>query len=282
MSPAPSTAFHPQTDGQVERVNALVEDFLRHFVSEDQSDWVKWLPIAEFAYNNSPSASTGFSPFFAYTGYHPRFNSLVANSGVPRADEFVEHMQVIHHSLKQNLEKAKAAQARFYNGSRRLEVTYQPGDLVWLSRRNLRTLRPSNKLDVRRIGPFQVKRMVGKNAAELDLPYSLRRLHPVFNVSLLSPFLGEPFPVVDAFEGLLQDKHDAGIATFIINYRVTAQGVFEYLVRGGDTSGLDDVWTPLTQLSTTLDPWLRRFHVLSPILGPGPPISVWDARKKLF
>lgn len=86
---APSTAFHPQTDGQVERINALLEDYLSHFVSEEQSDWAKWLPIAEFSYNNTPSSSTKFTPFFTQEGYHPRFNSLVASSGVPAAEGFV-------------------------------------------------------------------------------------------------------------------------------------------------------------------------------------------------
>lgn len=64
VHPAPSTAFHPQTDGQVERINALLEDYLRHFVSEEQDDWATWLAMAEFSYNNTPSSSTKFSPFF--------------------------------------------------------------------------------------------------------------------------------------------------------------------------------------------------------------------------
>lgn len=49
VSQAPSTAFHPQTDGQVERTNALLEDHLRHFCNDKHNDWVKWLPLAEFA-----------------------------------------------------------------------------------------------------------------------------------------------------------------------------------------------------------------------------------------
>lgn len=64
MKTAPSTAFHPQTDGQVERLNAVLEDYMRHFVCEKQDDWTRWLSFAEFANNNSVSASTGFSPFF--------------------------------------------------------------------------------------------------------------------------------------------------------------------------------------------------------------------------
>lgn len=148
ISPAPSTAFHPQTDGQVERINALLEDYLRHFVSSNQDDWSMWLAMAEFSYNNTPSSSTKFSPFFAIQGYHPRYNSLVASSGVPTADLFIAHLQEIQTQLQDNLVKAKDAQSRFYNKNRRIDVTYNPGDLVWLSRRHIKTRRPNSKLDV--------------------------------------------------------------------------------------------------------------------------------------
>ena len=61
----PSTAFHPQTDGQTERVNQEIEAFLRIFVNERQDDWADWLPLAEFAYNNAVHASTRASPLSA-------------------------------------------------------------------------------------------------------------------------------------------------------------------------------------------------------------------------
>lgn len=153
ISPAPSTAFHPQTDGQVERINAVLEDYLRHFVSTDQNDWVNWLPMAEFSYNNTPSSSTKFSPFFAVHGYHPPYNSLVASSGIPAADMFISHLQDIQEDLKNNLSAAKEAQSRFYNKDKRVDIVYSPGDLVWLSRRHIKTRRPNSKLDVRRLGP---------------------------------------------------------------------------------------------------------------------------------
>src|SRR6202161_2438301 len=66
-----STAYHPQTDGQMERVNGILEQYLRIFSSHRQDDWAKLLPLAEFAYNNAEHASTGMSPFFATYGFHP-------------------------------------------------------------------------------------------------------------------------------------------------------------------------------------------------------------------
>lgn len=68
----PSTAFHPQTDGQTERVNMEIEQYLRMFVNRRQSDWAEWLPLAEFAYNNRIHSSTRHTPFELDTGRHPR------------------------------------------------------------------------------------------------------------------------------------------------------------------------------------------------------------------
>lgn len=146
--PTPLTAFYPQTDGQAERINALVEDYLRHYVSLEQDDWSQWLALAEFSYNNTPSSSTKCSPFFAVHGFHPCFNSFVASSSVLAADAFVKHMQDIHHGLLINLKKSKESQSCFHNKGRRVDVIYAPVDLVWLSRKHIKTRRSNLELDV--------------------------------------------------------------------------------------------------------------------------------------
>jgi hypothetical protein len=66
-----STAFHPQTDGQTERMNAGMELYLRVFVNRQQDDWVQWLRLSEFAANNGMSQSTKRTPFFAIQGTDP-------------------------------------------------------------------------------------------------------------------------------------------------------------------------------------------------------------------
>lgn len=222
------------------------------------------------------------TPFFSLLGYHPRFNSLTGSSGRPAADDFVQHIQRVPEALRDNLVQAKDSQARFYNKDKRVTTTYNPGDLVWLSRRNLKTKRPNNKLDVRRLGPFRVIRMVGSNAAELELPRPLQRLHPVFNVSLLMPFVGDstvqPTRAPSRWlELAIQDE--ARIKT-VLDYRVDATGVHEYLVKLGDTSDLDAVWMPLSTIPLHLDTFLERFHRLSSSLGRGPPDLVWVSRAR--
>jgi hypothetical protein len=68
-----STAFHPECDGQTERINAILEQYLRAYCNYQQNNWKQLLPMAEFCYNNSQSETTKVSPFFVNFGYHPRF-----------------------------------------------------------------------------------------------------------------------------------------------------------------------------------------------------------------
>jgi transposase InsO family protein len=67
----PSMVYHPQMDGQTERVNRKVEKYLRTFVNHKQDDWADWLPLAEFAFNNLVHEATGQTPFFLNKGQHP-------------------------------------------------------------------------------------------------------------------------------------------------------------------------------------------------------------------
>ena len=69
-----STAFHPQSDGQTERLTQTLEQYLRTFINYDQDDWNQLLPLAEYAYNNLVTAPTKMSPFYANYGYHSRTN----------------------------------------------------------------------------------------------------------------------------------------------------------------------------------------------------------------
>lgn len=104
-----STAYHPQTDGQTERVNQTLEQYLRSYTNYQQSNWSDLLPLAEFAYNNSVHSSTGITPFFANKGYHPCANlgpaSITTNS--PPAEAYVAKLNELHQVLREEIEYAK-------------------------------------------------------------------------------------------------------------------------------------------------------------------------------
>lgn len=192
-----STSYHPQTDGQTERLNAILEAYLRAYVAYLQDDWADWLALAEFATNNHVSSTTGVSPFFAVYGTNPRFDFGPVEPASDRpsaeAESFASHMERIHDHLRSEMTFAQEAYAAAANVHRTPAPSYKPGDLVWVNSKNIRTLRPRKKLDWKNLGPFKVIEPVGTHAYRLELPPRMR-YHPVFHVSLLRPASNDPVP----------------------------------------------------------------------------------------
>ena len=96
-----TSGHHPEGDGQTERVNQTLEQYLQMYCNYQQDNWSGLLPLAEFAYNNAPNATTGVSPFFANKGYHPNLTihperDLTSS----RAREFTVDLDELHSELK--------------------------------------------------------------------------------------------------------------------------------------------------------------------------------------
>jgi hypothetical protein len=192
-----STAYHPESDGQTERMNAILEQYLRAYVSYLQDDWAEWLASAEFAGNSQVSETTKVSPFFALYGFEPRFGFEPIQPDLRPATRdanlFAEQMKKIMDFCRTKIIAAQARWEDYTNLSRKPARRYLPGQKVWLNARNIQTLRPQKKLDWKNLGPFTVKRMIGSHACELELPATMR-IHPVFNVNLLCPATDNPVP----------------------------------------------------------------------------------------
>jgi len=134
-----STAFHPQTDGQTERVNAILEQYLRAYCNYQQDDWGRLLPIAEFCYNNMQTRSTKVTPFFANYGYHPRFMPDLGTQDeeIPEVSEYAAALGRLHKELRAEMKQAQMAHAEQANKARHPDPVMKPGDRVWLKRKNI-------------------------------------------------------------------------------------------------------------------------------------------------
>jgi len=181
-----STAFHPQTDGQTERVNQELEQYLRMFIDHRQEQWPEWLGTAEFTYNNKVHSSTRTSPFKANYRQDPRMGFEGRKKGkYAGAEKFVEKMKEIQEEAKAVLGKAQEDMRKYANRKRSDIEEYKVGDLVMLSTKDLKYQmvgRRTEKLTERFVGPYKIKEIISSNAVKLELPSTIR-IHLVVNVS---------------------------------------------------------------------------------------------------
>ncbi len=191
-----SSAHHQESDGQTERANETVEQYLSCFVNYHQNNWVKYLAIAEFALNNSGNASTKQTPLFVLYGRHPTADQLAVQhhqeSSVPASDEFIETLTQIHEQVKHDIAQAQEYQKNQAD-QQRSPHTFAVGDQVWLLRRFIKTTRPCAKLDNHRLGPFTIVEQINDVAFRLQFLSSMA-IHDVFHVPLLEPYHANIIP----------------------------------------------------------------------------------------
>jgi hypothetical protein len=269
INSALSTAYHPQTDGQTERMNQVLEDYLRHYCSYYQDNWDKCLDMAEFSINNLDSASLKISPFFFSYGHHPKFNIMTENLGRKDLDEFILDLQLTQETAMECLIQARKRQALYYNEKKKPSPVYVEGDMVLLLRKFIQTRRLNSKLDYRYIGPFRVVKMVGKNAIELDIEKEYPRLHPVFNVSLILRYINPNIVVGrNVLEGI-KDKYykdeevvDWKLMKSILDAREYKKGKYEILVSWEGSTVANDTWIAEEHFPESMKKYLSTFKDL--------------------
>ena len=191
----PGTAYHPQTDGKMERLNQEVERYLRVFTNYHQNDWAEWTSSAEFAYNDKAQSSTQHSPFYLNYGFHPWKGSSPRREGkVEAVKEFADQMQGIRKEAEAALHKATADMKKVYDRQRSPSLDYQIGDRVWLETTHIKSDRPTKKVDDKCYGPFTILSKHGESAYKLQLPATWMSIYPIFNECVLTPYSPPQFP----------------------------------------------------------------------------------------
>ena len=191
-----STAYHPQTGGQTERVNQILEDMLRSCAIIYGKNWDECLPFAEFSYNNSYQASIGMSPFEALYGRSCRTPLNWSESGerVYFGPDIVMEAEEKVKTIQERLQAAQSRQKRYADRGR-WELYFKVGDYAYLKVtpfKGTQRFQEKGKLAPHYVGPFRILARRGAVAYQLELPQSLSTIHNIFHISQLRKCLRVP------------------------------------------------------------------------------------------
>lgn len=188
-----SSAYHPQTDGQSERVNQCLEIYLRCFTHACPKKWSHFISLAEFWYNTSYHSAIKMSPFVALYGHEPRHWGVEASHTctAPLLEDWLEERKQMQQLLQHNLNHARQYMKNQAD-KKRTERTFQLGEEVFIKLQpyiqNSVMRRTNAKLAFRYFGPFRISKCINAVAYQVDLPPE-SRIHPVFHVSQLRKVL---------------------------------------------------------------------------------------------
>jgi hypothetical protein len=269
---AMSTAFHPQTDGETERVNQEIEQFLRVFCNYQADNWANLLPFAEFAHNVRAHSATGHSPFQIWYGFQPEFlPPATFTSQLPAVEDRLKALDQLRTEVSAALKLASEVMKR--KGPPTPSQQFTANQLVWLEGTNVKTTHPKAKLAPKRHGPFKILHTSPTNS-RLQLPPSWR-IHPVFHNSLLTPYKetrehGPNFtrPPPDITEG---ETDHYEVETVLQSRPTRNRRGIQYLVKWSGYPDSENSWVSASGMKHAKE-LIRQFHRRHPT-APKPPVN---------
>ncbi|KAJ9529437.1 hypothetical protein QJQ45_013691 [Haematococcus lacustris] len=259
-----STAYRPQSDGQTERYNRVLEKMLRHYISPTQADWPDHLALAEFPVNNSWQESIHSTPFFLNTGQSPvtpGLRDLPDGGRCPSAHAFATWWKEGVAHARRHMADAQARYKRHADTGLK-DVEFEVGAQVLLSTRNLRIKTGKvRKFGPRYVGPFVVEAKINANAYRLTLPANMSRLHSVFHVSLLKKYSGSDVGIMPPPVEWM-DKTPVYYVERLLDHRYVRAGkAGEFLVQWEGYDASFNTWEPRANL-TGCDKLLAEYNAI--------------------
>ena len=200
-------SFHPQTNGQTERVNQVIEEYLRPYHNQEQDDWTDLLQMAEHTYINSESLATSLTLIYANYGKHRE--SLNPQKTEVMNLALCAYVYWIKGAFENGKKVLQAACNRMTKNTDTRPIpplVYKIGDPIMLSTNHIKMKRPSRKTDYKFLILFQIDKIISPTAVRLILPKKWKS-HPAFNVSEIEPFIAGNRPVLD-FTKILREVSD--------------------------------------------------------------------------
>ena len=246
-----STTYHPETNGQIKKINQSMEAYFRHYVNVKQDNWVSFLPITQLAHNNKKSDTTGLIPFFANHGKHPElFHALKPKPNAHKTMVTVSDMIKLHEKMadaiiygnnktetRMNLKKKKAPQLK-------------EGDKMYFFIKNFKTKRPNKKLDHVKVGSFLIKKVKRPFDYELNLPADAK-IFPMFNIFLLEP-ANPDTPLAIIFRYHTGKKNEYEVE------KILRQNGQNYFIRWKNCDETENIWEPIKNFGNC-QTFLRQF-----------------------
>ncbi|KAJ2927416.1 hypothetical protein H1R20_g9679, partial [Candolleomyces eurysporus] len=247
ISSAPSTAYHPQTDGATERVNQEIQAYLSIFCTVNPETWADRLPLAEFTHNSRTHAERQHSPFELLYGYQPpSIPNALGESQFPAAEERLRSLEAARNEA---LAAHELARARMKDRFSSTFTPFKKGQKVWLESKNLKLPYLSKKIAPKREGPFKISEVLSPVTYRLSLP-KLWKIHNVFHATLLTPFIetdthgpAHPTPIPEIIEG--EEEYEV---EGILRHKKKGTRTF-YLLRWKDQPTAEDSWEPEEHLT---------------------------------
>jgi hypothetical protein len=275
-----TSGYHPEGDGQTERANQTLEQYLRIYCNYQQDNWSELLPLAEFAYNNAPSATTGVSPFFANKGYHPNISIHPERDlSSARARDYAIDLDELHQFLREEMSLAQARYQGPADARRKPAPDFKVGEQVFVKAKYFRSTRPSKKLSEKNLGPFDIIARPSTHSFTIRLPDAMRSVHPVFHVSQLEPATPNTIPnrIQPPPPPVLVDGEPEYEISEILDSKIDRRRrhcQLLYLVRWARYEGTDEEtsWILATELGNVLE-LLSDFHSAYPD-KPGPTSNI--------
>jgi len=187
--------YHPEGDGQTEQSNQMLEQYLRIYCNYQLDNWADLLPLAEFTYNNAPSATTKVSPFLANKGYHPNISVYPeCNMTSTRAHDYTVNLELLHQYLREEMANMQLCYQGPADAKHTPALDFKVGNQVYVKAKYFWSTQPSKKLSEKNLGLYTIIVQVGSLSFMLHLPDSMHAVHPVFHVSQLELVIPNTIP----------------------------------------------------------------------------------------